>query len=103
MNLDLVDGRVIVSTGLFIFLVGLAIYGIVISGAMFATALASMMQRRENIHEMRRFNSMMLQLQHNNELWYGNPRAKDSFSGLKDIQSKKFEKKIQQEFLEDRD
>jgi hypothetical protein len=98
MDLDLVDGTVIVSTGLFIFLIGLAIYGIVISGAMFATALASMMQRRENIHEMRRFNTMMLQLQHKNELWYGNPRAKDSFPGLRDL-----EKKIEQEFLEDRD
>lgn len=103
MNLDLVNGTVVISTGLFIFISGMAIFGLVIGGAMFATALASMMQRHENMKEIRQFNAMMLDLRNINKLWYGDPGAKNSFSGLEDIQSKKFEKKIQQEFLEDRD
>lgn len=96
MDLDLVNGMIVVSTGLFILLVGLAFYGLVISGAMLAATFGLIVQKRENVKEIRRFNAMMLELQDTNRLWYGNPDAKNGFSGLDDAIKN-------MEFLEDRD
>lgn len=99
--MDLVNGTVTISIGLFIFLVGLSIYGLVIGGVMLAAVIGSAMQRRENIREIRRFNAMMLELQDHNRVWYGNPDAPETgFQGLRKAVD---EMEVDQEFLEDRD
>lgn len=118
--MDLVNGTMIISTGLFIFLVGLAIYGLVISGAMLATAIGLIAQKRENVSEIRRFNTMMLQIQESNRLWFGNQdMSGPGFEGLsKALDEMESEEQmggeihakdgdapflVNREFLEDRD
>ncbi len=105
MEFDLVNGDVLISLGLFILLVGLSAFGLIIAGSMFATGVAMISQKKENVREIRRFNVMMLELQDHNRVWYGNPDAPETgFQNVfNDIQSRKLEKELAgKEFLEDR-
>lgn len=95
-DFDLANGMVSISLGLFLLLVGLSVFGLIIAGSMFATAIAMISQKKENVSEIRRFNVMMQELQERNQVWYGNPDAEGGFQGL----SKAVK---EMEFLEDRD
>jgi len=96
--IDIVNGTVLVSAGLFAFLVGLAVFGLLIAGAMFAVAIATYAQRQDNIREIKRYNAMVGEIRDINKMWYGNPNSETdvAFTGLSSMVN-------EMEFLEERD